>query len=133
MATVAMLLAACVGAACVGGPAQPVKSGGEEDHWVRDIRLSSSRGEVNSPFSAEVTYETNFLRDPEWELTGLPAGLVFDADKRRITGVPKQPGFFTVNVAVRKRAPRDDPRHRPRPDERWWPATFELEIYTAPK
>jgi hypothetical protein len=116
----------------VGGPAQPAEPA-QPDHWVRDIELSAVRGEIGKPFSAEVTYDTNYLREPEWSVTGLPPGLKFDPAKRTIGGVPTAAGFFTVNVAVRKVAPRDKATHRPQPDERWWPATFQIEVYKPPE
>ena len=125
---VALWLAAVAGA-CVGGPAQPIKDGGESERWVRDIELSSVRGEVGRPFSGEVTYETNYLRDPEWEVSGLPPGLKWDEIARAIVGTPKQDGFFTVNIALRKKVDRKDGTHRPKPDERWWPAKFRVEIF----
>ena len=128
---IAVLLGA-LAIGCVGGPAEPTKPE-PPDHWVRDIKLSVVRGEIGKPFSSEVTYDTNYLKNPEWSVTGLPPGLKFDPAKRAITGKPTKDGFFTVNVAVRTVAARDEAGHKPKPDERWWPETFQIEIYKPPE
>jgi hypothetical protein len=116
--------------ACVGGPAQQADiQGTEHKNWVRDIEISSVRGEVGRPFAGEVTYETNYLRDPEWEVTDLPPGLRWDEKSRSIVGTPEKEGFFSVNVALRKKVDRKDGTHKPKADERWWPETFRIEVF----
>jgi hypothetical protein len=112
-------------AGCVSSSAAPAPG---DDHWVRDIELSHTRGEVGRPFRAEVTWKDNYLTDVELAVTGLPEGLSFDDKQRSIVGKPARAGFFTVNVALRKQIERG-PYHRPKPDERWWRGVFELEIY----
>ena len=96
--------------------------------WVRDIRLDTVRGEVGRPFKSRLTWNDNYIEEPEFDVDGLPPGLRFDPATRAITGTPRRAGFFTVNVAIRKRVPPSS-THRPKPDERWWPASFEFEIY----
>jgi hypothetical protein len=101
-------------------------------HWVRDIQLEPLRGEVGKPFQGKVTWDDNYIRDPEVEVSGLPPGLIYDPATRTVSGSPKQAGFFSVNVNIRKHV-RVEPGHRPSPDEHWWPATFQLEVYKPMK
>ena len=114
--------------ACVGGKTLDHNSMDSAEHWVRSIELSETRGEVGRPFSSTVTWRSNYLEDPEFDVKGLPVGITFDVAKRELKGVPKHPGFYTVTVALRKKAKRDR-THRPQSDERWWPADFQVEIY----
>lgn len=95
---------------------------------VYDLRLSETRGEVGKPFRAEVTWSDNFITRPEVSVSGLPPGLSYDPAARTVAGTPGQAGFFKVNLAVRQK-PTAEPGHRPTADERWWPATVELDIY----
>jgi hypothetical protein len=98
------------------------------DHRVEDISLSETNGEIGRPFRADITWRDNYIDDPEISVTGLPPGLELDLAERAIVGTPTQDGFFTIQVAIRKRRP-DEKLYRPRPDDRWWPAEFELSIY----
>jgi hypothetical protein len=99
---------------------------------VRDIELAPLRGEVGVPYSATLTWVDNYITEPELRLTGAPPGLTFDSASRTLRGTPKRAGFYTVQVAIRKRV-RPEPNHRPTPDERWWPATFEVQIFAPIK
>lgn len=100
-----------------------------DDHYVRDIKLSATRGEVGRPFRADITWTTNYLEDdPEISVSGLPPGVALDAGARALVGKPEREGFYTVHVAVRKRA-RRGATDRPKPDERWWREQFQVEIY----
>jgi hypothetical protein len=124
---VAFALALVAAPACTttrGAPASEPNS----NAWVRDIDLSPLRAQVGQPFTATLSYRDNFIDHPEYSVSGLPPGLVFDAASKAVKGTPSRAGFFTLNVAVRKAVPPER-AHRPRPDERWWPATFELEVY----
>src|SRR5690606_440177 len=107
---------------------------GEVTGWVRDIKLDNVRGEVGRPFQSRLTWRSNYIgeADAEIDVSGLPPGLRFDRATRAIVGTPTEAGFYKVNVAVRQ-PPPPEPAHRPHPDERWWPATFELEIYAPIK
>lgn len=127
-----ILTAALVlGAACTTTQgARP--TGKSPDVWVRDIQLEPRRGEVGKPFEATLTWRDNYIKEPEFDVSGLPPGLAFDPVARAIKGTPKRAGFFTVNVAIRKRV-SGETGHRPAPDERWWPASFEVEIYAPMK
>ena len=107
-------------------------TGTAPDVWVRDIQLEPLRGEAGKPFEATLTWRDNYIREPEFDVKGLPPGLRFDPASRKVVGTPKRAGFFTVNVAIRKRV-SDEPGHRPHPDERWWPASFQLEIHAPLK
>jgi hypothetical protein len=100
--------------------------------WVRDIQLEPLRGEAGKPFEATLTWSDNYIQQPEFDVSGLPPGLVFDPASRKVKGTPKKVGFFTVNVAIRKHVEAES-GHRPAPDERWWPASFQLEIYAPMK
>lgn len=107
-------------------------TGSSPDVWVRDIQLEPLRGEAGRPFEATLTWRDNYIKQPELEVTGLPPGLRFDPAARKLLGTPKRAGFFTVNVAIRKQVSTES-GHRPSPDERWWPASFQLEIYAPMK
>ena len=122
----APLAAALALGACTS--AQNATPTGEVTGWVRDIQLDNLRGEVGRPFESRLTWRDNYIEQPDFDVSGLPPGLAFDPASRRIIGTPKRAGFFTVNVAIRKHVP-PKAGHRPHPDERWWPASFELEIY----
>lgn len=128
----ALVIAALLaGAACTTTQgARP--TGSSPDVWVRDIQLEPRRGEVGRPFEATLTWRDNYIKEPEFDVSGLPPGLSFDPASRTIKGTPKHAGFFTVNVAIRKRVVRET-GHRPTPDERWWPASFQVEIYKPMK
>ena len=121
LAAASLALGACVSAR----GATPT---GEVTGWVRDIRLDNLRGEVGRPFESRLTWRDNYIEQPEFDVSGLPPGLRFDPASRRIVGTPTSAGFFPVSVAIRKHVP-EETGHRPHPDERWWPASFELEIY----
>jgi hypothetical protein len=121
--------------ACAGGKAEPVEPGAAppgEDHYVHQIQLTNTRGEVGRPFAAEITWEDNYLTAVEISASGLPPGLVLDQAKRLISGTPTRAGFFTVELAVRKQVDRER-LHKPTPDERWWPARQQIEIYAPMK
>jgi len=105
---------------------------GEATGWVRDIQLEPLRAEVGRPFEATLTWRDNYIREPEFDVKGLPPGLVFDPAARKVVGKPKRAGFFTVNVGIRKQVSTES-GHRPSPDERWWPASFQLEVYSPMK
>ncbi len=122
IAITASALAACVGAA------QSPETDSEDAHWVRDIALSNTRGEVGRAFSSEVSWRDNYLTEVEFSVANLPPGLRFDAASKSIVGKPERDGFSTINVAIRKKVDREF-RHKPVPDERWWRAEFELAIY----
>jgi hypothetical protein len=100
----------------------------DPQHYVRDIRLSQTRGEVGREFAGDLTWDSNFLREPEFALTGLPPGLRFDDGERKVVGVPARPGFFQVQVAIRSRVEEKAPR-RPTPEDRWWTEVVRIEIY----
>ena len=125
-ATLACAWAMVVGCTSTQGtkPADP----NDETFWVRDMTLSETRGEVGRPFTSELTYKTNYLNNPEFEVSGLPPGLTWDDAKRAIVGAPKSPGFHTVHIAVRSAGEKDWHDKRDSLD-RWWPASFEIEIY----
>jgi hypothetical protein len=126
-----VLAAALLAAACTTTQgARP--TGTSPDVWVRDIQLEPLRAEVGRPFEASLTWRDNYIREPEIEVTGLPEGLRFDLPAREVVGAPRRAGFFTVNVAIRKQVKKKS-GHRPSPDERWWPATFQLEVYAPMK
>ena len=118
---------ACAAAACATTGSA---TGSDESlgHTVQNIRLSNERGEVGRPFAAELSFDRNFEDAVEIEVTGLPPGLRFDDSRRAITGTPTEPGFFPVQLSVRKRVTRGR-WHRPTADERWWSADVTLEIY----
>ena len=125
------VMAACLAAACT--TTRNTKQTGESPKgWVRDIQLEPLRGEAGKPFEATLSWRDNYIQEPEFEVSGLPPGLVFDPASRKVIGTPKRAGFFTVNVAIRKRVPVET-GHRPTPDERWWPASFQLEVYAPMK
>src|SRR5678809_1222845 len=127
-----MLTAALVlGAACT--TTQGTRpTGSSPDVWVRDIQLEPRRGEVGRPFEATLTWRDNYIKEPEFDVSGLPPGVAFDPATRTIKGKPKHAGFFTVNVAIRKHVVKET-GHRPTPEERWWPASFQVEIYNPMK
>ncbi len=108
--------------------AAPQRVAPEDDHWVRDIRLSTTRGEVGRPFRADITWRDNYLQDVEVAASGLPPGVELVPGERAIAGKPTRAGFFQVQIAVRKNVKRGR-FHKPKPDERWWRETFEVEIY----
>ena len=114
-------------AACVGAARSPATES-EDRHWVRDIELSNTRGELDRPFTSELSWRDNYLTEVEYSVTNLPPGLRFDAASKRIVGIPEREGFFTVHIAIRKKVDRGF-GHKPKPDERWWRADFELQIY----
>ena len=95
---------------------------------VYDLRLSETRGEVGKPFRAEVSWSDNFITRPEVSVSGLPPGLRYDPATHAVVGTPGKAGFFQVDLGVRQK-PTGEPGHRPTADERWWPATVELDIY----
>jgi hypothetical protein len=118
-------------AGCPGGHGDALEPGAAshaEDHYVRNIDLSTTRGEVGRPFESAITWEDNYLTEIELTATGLPPGLSLNPPKRIIAGTPTRAGFFTVEVAVRKKFERDE-FHKTQPDERWWPARLQIEIY----
>jgi hypothetical protein len=128
---VVLLMAALLGAACTTTQgARP--TGTAPDVWVRDIQLEPLRGEVGKPFEATLTWRDNYIKEPEFDVSGLPPGLVFDPATRKVAGKPRRAGFYTVNVAIRKQVPAET-GHRPSPEERWWPASFQLEIFAPMK
>lgn len=128
-----VVLMAALAAATACTTTQGAKpTGTSPDVWVRDIQLDPLRAEVGRPFEATLTWRDNYIREPEIEVTGLPEGLRFDLPARKVVGAPKRPGFFTVNVAIRKQVVKKS-GHRPSPDERWWPASFQLEVYAPMK
>ena len=127
-----MLMAALLSAAACTTTQGTKPTGESPDVWVRDIQLEPLRGEAGKPFEASLTWRDNYIREPEFDVTGLPAGLAFDTASRKVKGIPKRVGFFTVNVAIRKQVSKES-GHRPTPDERWWPASFQLEVYAPMK
>lgn len=127
-----LLMAALLSAAACTTTQGTKQTGESPDVWVRDIQLEPLRGEAGKPFEASLTWRDNYIREPEFDVTGLPEGLRFDPATRKVVGKTKRVGFFTVNVAIRKQVSKES-GHRPTPDERWWPATFELEIYAPMK
>ena len=122
------LLAALLAAAACTTTTGATQTGTPPRGRVSDIELAPLRGEVGKPFSATLTWSDNYIVDPELRVNGAPPGLRFDPATRTLSGTPKRAGFFTVHVAIRNRV-REEPGHRPHPDERWWPATFEIEIF----
>lgn len=124
---VSMLLAL---PACFSTHAEPAEP--ETNHSVDNIALSTTRGEVGKPFESQLTWQDNYITEPEIQISGLPPGLHFDAAKRTVVGTPTQDGFFTVDIAVRKKVDKSD-FHRPKIDERWWPAEIEISIYKPMK
>jgi hypothetical protein len=102
------------------------------DHWVREIELSQTRGEVGKPFTSKLTFDSNYVTDADYSVSGLPPGLRWDEATASIVGTPKRDGFFTVNVAVRKKVERGR-FHKPKVDERWWPQEIEISIYKPMK
>lgn len=128
----AIILAAALGAAGCTTTQGARPTGSSPDVWVRDIQLEPLRAEVGRPFEASLTWRDNYIRQPEFDVTGLPPGLRFDPGARKVVGTPKRAGFFTVNVAIRKQVSKES-GHRPTPDERWWPASFQLEVYAPMK
>jgi hypothetical protein len=124
----AAVVAASAAAAGCTSTQHTEPAGPQPDLWVRELDLSPRRGEVGAPFEARLTWRDNYIREPELSVSGLPPGLTFDPAGRKVTGTPTQAGFFTVNIAVRKKPPTEK-THRPGPDERWWPETVELEIF----
>ncbi len=127
IAFVSLLLAL---AACFSTHAEPAQP--DTDHSVNNIELSTTRGEVGKPFDSQLTWQDNYIQEPEIQISGLPPGLHFDSARRTIVGKPTQAGFFTVNVAVRKKVNKGN-FHRPKVNERWWPAEIEIEIYEPMK
>lgn len=97
---------------------------------VSNLHLSQTWGEVGSPFESELRMNKKFDRQSEYAIGSLPPGLKFDADKGRIVGVPKQPGFFHVQVAVRQQVRGDDEVFRyTEVGDQWYTEDFELRIY----
>jgi hypothetical protein len=130
----AALSISCI-CACAGGHGDALEPGAasrSETHYVRNIDLTTSRGEVGRPFESIITWEDNYLSEFELTATGLPPGLSLDPPKKRIAGTPTRAGFFTVEVAVRKRFERGE-LHKSQPDERWWPARLQIDIYAPLK
>ena len=123
----ALTVIGCTTTATARAPSKKAPS-----HWVRDIQLEPLRGEAGKPFEASLTWRDNYIREPEFEVSGLPPGLRFDPAARKVVGKPTRAGFFTVNVAIRKQVSKES-GHRPSPDERWWPASFQLEVYAPMK
>jgi hypothetical protein len=128
LARAALLLLSLVAASTGCTSTQHTTQVGEVKGWVRDIQLDNLRGEVGRPFQSRLTFRTDYIDDPEFHAADLPPGLRFDSDSRSIVGTPKRAGFYRVQVSLRKRVPKEAGR-RPKPDERWWPADFEIEIY----
>jgi len=116
--------------ACFTTHAEPAEP--DTNHSVDNIQLSTTRGQVGKPFEGQLTWHDNYIDEPEIQISGLPPGLQFDSGKRAVVGKPTQVGFFTVNVAVRKKVDKSN-FHRPKVDERWWPAEIEIEIYKPMK
>ncbi len=124
------LLFVATAPACAGTQPEPAEP--DNGHSVDHIELLTTRGEVGKPFHGELTWQDNYITEPEIEISGLPPGLHFDVAKRTVVGTPTQAGFFTVNVAIRKQIDHGN-FHRPKVDERWWPAEIEVEIYKPMK
>jgi hypothetical protein len=103
-------------------------AGPQRKIWVREIDLAPRRGEVGAPFRATLTWRDNYIREPELSVAGLPPGLRFDPASRVVSGRPERAGFFTENLGVRQLPPTTK-THRPTLEERWWPASVELEIF----
>jgi hypothetical protein len=99
-----------------------------KERYVRNIELTSIRAEVGKRFQSQVSYQDNFLRNPEVQVNGLPSELHYDAASRSVVGVPRHPGFYPIQVAIREQVERGF-LHTPRVEERWWTADFTLEIY----
>ena len=129
-ARAAVLLVALGGAsACVStAGTTPTGPSPRNSHRVRDIELSPLRGEAGKPFSATLTWTDNYITDPELRVNGAPEGLTFDPVKRTLSGKPKRPGFYTVQVAIRDKI-KVTPAHKAKIEEGWWTAEFELEIF----
>jgi hypothetical protein len=92
------------------------------------MELSERRGEVGREFFGELTYKTNYLENPVFKVSELPAGLRWDDEKRAIVGKPEAPGFHSVNIAVRS-AGEEKWHDKREVTDRWWPQDFEIEIY----
>ena len=125
------LVVACAWAMVVGCTStQGTRSADPSDEslWVRDMALSETRGEVGRAFTSELSYKTNYIENPEFEVRNLPDGLRWDDENRAIVGKPKSPGFHTVNIAVRS-AGEKDWHEKGDALDRWWPTSFEIEIY----
>jgi hypothetical protein len=94
------------------------------------MRLSQTFGEVGKPFRSDLKLNTNLDSNREYAIANLPPGLRFDEKSGAIVGVPKQKGFYVVNVAVRRKV--DDRPFRyvnPSGHDRWFSEEFELRIY----
>ena len=96
------------------------------DVW--NMRLSQTWGEVGKPFRSELKLVDNIRKQREYHVSKLPPGLHFDSSSGRISGVPKQSGFYHVSVAVRPRV-EDRPFRYVQPEDRWFSEDFELRIY----
>jgi hypothetical protein len=98
------------------------------EHYVRHIELSVNRGEVGKQFRSRLTYEDNYIRNPEVEIAGLPPDLHYDPAARSVVGIPRKAGFYQLQIAIRERVNPDLLRH-PQAEDRWWTKVVALEIY----
>lgn len=98
------------------------------DYYVRALNLSRTIGYVGKRFKSRLSYQDNYFSRGQYSVEGLPPGLSFDKTRREIVGVPTRPGFYDVNIAVRRK-PSDALLSRTTPEDRWWPREFELRIY----
>jgi hypothetical protein len=92
------------------------------------MSLSKTWGEVGKPFQAKLNIRDNLADKRQYNVGSLPPGLRFDSASGVIAGVPKQTGFYIVNVAVRKQV-EDRPFRYAQVDDRWFTEEFELRIY----
>lgn len=116
-------LAATVGCA-TSAPIPPPMPGRAQ---VTSIRLSQSVGQVGEPFSSEIELHAKYMGKTQMQVKSLPPGLSFDEDSRRIVGVPKSDGFFSVTVAVRKL--QEKGLNFVTPDSGWVSERVDIDIY----
>jgi hypothetical protein len=95
--------------------------------FVRSINLSRTVGNVGAKFVSEVALLTRRSGEVEIEVRSLPPGLQFDRTKMAIVGVPEADGFFSVNIAVRKKRGRGI--HFDTPEGAWFSERLDIDIY----
>jgi hypothetical protein len=84
-------------------------------------------GNVGAKFVSEVALLTRRSGEVEIEVRSLPPGLQFDRTKMAIVGVPEADGFFSVNIAVRKKRGRGI--HFDTPEGAWFSERLDIDIY----
>ncbi len=120
---ISIVLFAAICVACADAPKRTTSN-----QPYCNVSLSRNKGMVNKHFSARIQWNSNFVKNPEYIVSGtLPPGLSLDSNTGIIDGTPTVAGFWQIQVRVRD---RERGTHGQPAGEKWsYYDNVELGIY----